>query len=211
MLVIVALIENGCHLQGSMWWNDVTTGQCWEGLQPWRLIKPPHWPARMNIAPVGDSKSCFLFSLAFCSLLLLLIPALQSPTSQLDLPRPRPQTKSASAKLPHHADGPVGTVRAADTDSPAGLSRSSEVQGTPARTESPTFTRAVDVKISGPRNGDKLELKDIFIAVKTTRKYHRSRLELLIQTWVSQAKEQVSADACLTGIFSCWLKLQILR
>ncbi|KAM4716249.1 beta-1,3-N-acetylglucosaminyltransferase radical fringe isoform 2-T5 [Anableps anableps] len=144
----------------------------------------------MQMALVGVSKSCFLFSLAFCSLLLLLIPALQSPTSQLDAPQPRPQIKSASAKQPHHADLPAGTVSAGGTDSAAGLSRSSEVQGTPVRTEIPTPKRTVDGNISGPRPTDKLELKDIFIAVKTTRKYHKSRLELLIQTWVSQAKEQ---------------------
>lgn len=37
-----------------------------------------------------------------------------------------------------------------------------------------------------------LELKDLFIAVKTTRKYHKTRLNLLFQTWISQAKGQVS-------------------
>lgn len=45
-------------------------------------------------------------------------------------------------------------------------------------------------KVGGLLGSDKLELKDVFFAVKTTRKYHKSRLELLIQTWVSQAKEQ---------------------
>ncbi|KFU85953.1 Beta-1,3-N-acetylglucosaminyltransferase radical fringe, partial [Chaetura pelagica] len=42
-----------------------------------------------------------------------------------------------------------------------------------------------------------LELKDIFIAVKTTRKYHRSRLDLLLQTWISRARGQ-------TFIFTDW-------
>ncbi|XP_025939928.1 beta-1,3-N-acetylglucosaminyltransferase radical fringe, partial [Apteryx rowi] len=45
--------------------------------------------------------------------------------------------------------------------------------------------------------GEGLELKDIFIAVKTTRKYHRSRLDLLFQTWISRAKGQ-------TFIFTDW-------
>ncbi|KAM6472950.1 beta-1,3-N-acetylglucosaminyltransferase radical fringe isoform 2-T6 [Liasis olivaceus] len=44
---------------------------------------------------------------------------------------------------------------------------------------------------------EKLELKDIFIAVKTTRKYHKTRLNLLFQTWISQAKGQ-------TFIFTDW-------
>lgn len=46
-------------------------------------------------------------------------------------------------------------------------------------------------RAAGSRSRDPLELKDIFIAVKTTRKYHKSRLELLFQTWMSRAKEQV--------------------
>ncbi|XP_015234780.1 beta-1,3-N-acetylglucosaminyltransferase radical fringe [Cyprinodon tularosa] len=102
---------------------------------------------------------CFLFLLTFCSLLVLLIPALQSPEHHLDPPQPRPQNRSA--RPPHR-----GT--SGETD-----------QGATVRTQP-----------LGLRPGDRLDLKDIFIAVKTTRKYHRSRLELLIQTWVSQAKEQ---------------------
>lgn len=49
-------------------------------------------------------------------------------------------------------------------------------------------------RLSGFRTLESLELKDIFIAVKTTKKYHRSRLELLIETWISEAKEQVRID-----------------
>ncbi|EFB26718.1 hypothetical protein PANDA_002488, partial [Ailuropoda melanoleuca] len=36
----------------------------------------------------------------------------------------------------------------------------------------------------------KLRLHDVFIAVKTTRAFHRSRLELLLDTWVSRTREQ---------------------
>lgn len=191
--IFVALSEGSdCPLQVSMWWNDASPGRCWERLQPWRLMTPPHWPARMHIASVGVSKSCFLFSLALCSLLLLLIPALQSPPRQLEPPQPRPHAKSASAEQTHHADLPAGTASAGGTDMATGLSRSSEVIGAAARTDVHSPKRTVE---SGPRNTDQLELKDIFIAVKTTRKYHRSRLKLLIQTWVSQAKEQVSDAA----------------
>uniref|UniRef100_A0A8C4QP56 O-fucosylpeptide 3-beta-N-acetylglucosaminyltransferase n=1 Tax=Eptatretus burgeri TaxID=7764 RepID=A0A8C4QP56_EPTBU len=31
---------------------------------------------------------------------------------------------------------------------------------------------------------------DLFVAVKTTRKYHRSRLDLLLRTWISRSREQ---------------------
>lgn len=33
---------------------------------------------------------------------------------------------------------------------------------------------------------------DVFIAVKTTKKFHRARLDLLLETWISRHKEMVS-------------------
>ncbi|KYO36365.1 beta-1,3-N-acetylglucosaminyltransferase manic fringe isoform B [Alligator mississippiensis] len=35
-----------------------------------------------------------------------------------------------------------------------------------------------------------LELEEVFIAVKTTKKFHQSRMELLLDTWISRAREQ---------------------
>ncbi|NXG32475.1 MFNG acetylglucosaminyltransferase, partial [Dromaius novaehollandiae] len=35
-----------------------------------------------------------------------------------------------------------------------------------------------------------LKLEDIFIAVKTTKRFHQSRMELLLDTWISRAREQ---------------------
>lgn len=43
-----------------------------------------------------------------------------------------------------------------------------------------------------PRPPSELQLHDVFIAVKTTRAFHRSRLELLLDTWVSRTREQVT-------------------
>lgn len=37
---------------------------------------------------------------------------------------------------------------------------------------------------------ERTELSDIFIAVKTTKKYHDRRLKLLINTWIGQAREE---------------------
>lgn len=40
---------------------------------------------------------------------------------------------------------------------------------------------------------------DVFIAVKTTKKFHRARLDLLLETWISRHKEMVSpapGDVC---------------
>lgn len=52
-----------------------------------------------------------------------------------------------------------------------------------------------DLKLHPPeahRTEGSLTLGDIFIAVKTTKKFHQSRVELLLDTWISQASEQVS-------------------
>lgn len=37
-----------------------------------------------------------------------------------------------------------------------------------------------------------LKMEDIFIAVKTTGKFHNSRLSLLLETWISKTKAHVS-------------------
>lgn len=44
----------------------------------------------------------------------------------------------------------------------------------------------------GYRTEGSLTLGDIFIAVKTTKRFHQSRMELLLDTWISRAREQVS-------------------
>ncbi|XP_037611529.1 beta-1,3-N-acetylglucosaminyltransferase radical fringe [Sebastes umbrosus] len=166
-------------------------------------MNPLHWPVRMHIASVGVSKFCFLTSLAFCGLLLLLIPALQPPARQVDLPQPRPQIRPDPS---HHVRVPGVPVHGWETGSDSELKRSSAGQGRSIETEDTgndiqSPKRWTDSKrgalpggkggrFSGSRSRDPLEFKDIFIAVKTTRKYHKSRLELLIQTWVSQAIEQ---------------------
>ncbi|XP_008567992.1 PREDICTED: beta-1,3-N-acetylglucosaminyltransferase manic fringe isoform X2 [Galeopterus variegatus] len=46
-------------------------------------------------------------------------------------------------------------------------------------------------ELSPPSLGSReLQLHDVFIAVKTTRAFHHSRLELLLDTWVSRTREQ---------------------
>ncbi|XP_004589586.2 beta-1,3-N-acetylglucosaminyltransferase manic fringe [Ochotona princeps] len=47
------------------------------------------------------------------------------------------------------------------------------------------------VRLSAPSPGTSdLQLRDVFIAVKTTQAFHRSRLELLLDTWVSRTRQQ---------------------
>uniref|UniRef100_A0A3Q2YMB9 RFNG O-fucosylpeptide 3-beta-N-acetylglucosaminyltransferase n=1 Tax=Hippocampus comes TaxID=109280 RepID=A0A3Q2YMB9_HIPCM len=167
----------------------------------------------MHIASVGVSKVGFLFSLALGGLLLLLIPALQPTARQLDLPQPRPQVKTSSYTLQHNTGPPTVSDSAGDTETATGLSISSEGMNGTIETEpfendddKETYSEKNSEALSLPEgqsrilprpgSRDPLELKDIFIAVKTTRKYHKSRVELLIQTWISQAKEQVRIALC---------------
>ena len=37
------------------------------------------------------------------------------------------------------------------------------------------------------------EKDDIFIAIKTTEKFHRNRVQLLLDTWIGQVKDQVGS------------------
>ncbi|KAK3560100.1 hypothetical protein QTP86_033888 [Hemibagrus guttatus] len=125
----------------------------------------------MHLSPVGTNRRCFLASSALCAIVLLLIPILQTPQRQGELPRP----------LPHNRP-----TRGEDSTDNKGASNTkhSSVTGDKSQRDS------VGADFLSSRAKDPLGLKDIFIAVKTTRKYHRSRLELLFQTWVSEAKEQ---------------------
>lgn len=46
---------------------------------------------------------------------------------------------------------------------------------------------------------------DVFIAVKTTKKFHRSRLDLLLDTWISRNMQQVSGHYHATSEQYCFL------
>lgn len=169
-----------------------------------------HQPVRMHIASIGISKICFLFSLAFCGLLFLLIPALQPPAHQLDWPRPRPQVRQAQARLSKHRGISTASAYSEIAESTTRLISSSAGQKDKTeitKNDSPQGAGDSEGGVhlqehgggpSGYRSQDLLMLEDIFIAVKTTRKYHLSRLELLIKTWISQAKEHVRRAAHLS-------------
>ncbi|XP_020773977.2 beta-1,3-N-acetylglucosaminyltransferase radical fringe isoform X2 [Boleophthalmus pectinirostris] len=117
----------------------------------------------MHIASVGINKLCFCLALALSGLLFLL-PCLQPPARPLVLPQPKAQVRPA----------PNGTHRSL-SDTPALV---------------PLRRKSIGAPSTGHIKHELLDIEDVFIAVKTTRKYHKSRLELLIETWVSHAKRQ---------------------
>lgn len=142
----------------------------------------------MHIASLGVSKFCFLLSLAFCGFLLLAIPVLRPPACQVEPPKPRPQVRPAQTEPSSHAW--FLEVSANETR----LAGERDVTSEDGNERTAVLGRDEEGGPSGSRMLESLELKDIFIAVKTTKKYHRTRLELLIETWISKAKEQVRID-----------------
>lgn len=132
---------------------------------------------RMHLSPIGSNRRCFLASSALCAIVLLLIPTLQTPQHRSELPRPLPRSRPAGGENTTSYQGSSSTKQDGVTGLPF-LSDKSQRD-------------AADAEFLSSRSNEPLGLKDVFIAVKTTRKYHKSRLELLLQTWVSKAKEQV--------------------
>ncbi|KAM4664296.1 beta-1,3-N-acetylglucosaminyltransferase radical fringe [Discoglossus pictus] len=133
----------------------------------------------MKISCIGLSKICFLLSVS-CAALLLLFPWKQREYSHSN----------------HLLACNITCIHSYPKPAPPGG------HGTGYPQEWENFS--VDVKSAlgagsedQPLVRETLQIKDIFIAVKTTKKYHRSRLDLLLQTWISQAKEQ-------TFIFTDW-------
>lgn len=150
----------------------------------------------MHIASLGVSKFCFLLSLAFCGFLLLVIPVLRPPACQVEPPKPRPQVRPAQTEPSSHAwllEVSANETRFADQRDGSSVGKG-DVTGEDGNERTAVLGRDEEGGPSGSRMLESLELKDIFIAVKTTKKYHRTRLELLIETWISKAKEQVRID-----------------
>ena len=48
---------------------------------------------------------------------------------------------------------------------------------------------------SNPEPVEHLSPSDLFIAVTSTQRFHRERLELLLDTWISRSAQQVSTEA----------------
>lgn len=168
----------------------------------------------MHIASIGISKLCFLFSLALCGLLFLLIPALKPPAQQLDWPRPRAQVRPQRPRLSNGVSAASDDSQKAESTtrlviSLAGQKALDETENTKDENYVPKRSGDLQGTAGGllrHRGHDLLKLEDIFIAVKTTRKYHTSRLELLIKTWISQAKEHVRSFSILLLTYSLSLR-----
>uniref|UniRef100_A0A8C5SXC7 Beta-1,3-N-acetylglucosaminyltransferase n=1 Tax=Laticauda laticaudata TaxID=8630 RepID=A0A8C5SXC7_LATLA len=161
----------------------------------------------MSFSCIRLSKICFLLSVITCTLLLLLIPKFQSSWRFKIYPQPHP---SLIFNTFNKNDTPLQQVEFnspnlldAGIDNIVPLTKENLLEKwNHYVTDTGKFHLKPNGKINErPHNviytesaeisaKKKLELKDIFIAVKTTRKYHKTRLNLLFQTWISQAKGQ---------------------
>uniref|UniRef100_UPI00358E74F4 beta-1,3-N-acetylglucosaminyltransferase radical fringe-like n=1 Tax=Myxine glutinosa TaxID=7769 RepID=UPI00358E74F4 len=83
---------------------------------------------------------------------------------------------------------------AEERDGPETVARYLKITGGGIRPrETPPSTASTSPSQAGiPRTQPRYSLgeSDLFVAVKTTRKYHRSRLDLLLRTWISRSREQ---------------------
>lgn len=166
----------------------------------------------MSCSCLRFSKICFLLSVIFCAVLLLLIPKFQANWRPRSYPQPHPPVFSASNKsevqsqqaesssvdnLNDETNNIVPFVKEELIQewSPHVIDTGrSTLKANSKMNDSPVNPWYSGVNHVGPDNvsaKEKLELKDIFIAVKTTRKYHKTRVNLLFQTWISEAQGQV--------------------
>ncbi|KAK4286647.1 hypothetical protein Pmani_040263 [Petrolisthes manimaculis] len=66
--------------------------------------------------------------------------------------------------------------------------------------------RAMNTLVATATTRPETQLDDIFISVKTTRTFHRTRLDLLLKTWFQLAPKQVSrclSLCCCCRVWSC--------
>ncbi|XP_048348169.1 beta-1,3-N-acetylglucosaminyltransferase radical fringe isoform X1 [Sphaerodactylus townsendi] len=173
----------------------------------------------MSCSYIRFSKICFLLSVIFCAVLLLLIPKFQANWRPGSYPQPHPpsvssalntsgvQLQQAESSLVDNLNDETNNIvpfvkeeliqewspHAIDTGR-SSLKANSKMNEIPIN---PWYNGMNQVGSDEVSAKEKLELKDLFIAVKTTRKYHKTRLNLLFQTWISQAQGQ-------TFIFTDW-------
>ncbi|XP_072339517.1 beta-1,3-N-acetylglucosaminyltransferase radical fringe [Scyliorhinus torazame] len=174
----------------------------------------------MRLRGSANSKLCFLLSLTLCASLLLLMGLQQWGPSDLKLSRPlRPPRTLGNAtrdrgisRQESRTGRPSAGRLMSDSPGAAGRERSRHRAAKAAKLLLRTRVREKGLQGFGSdqlgpgaeekaaallwdaplhsSSKHKMQLSDIFIAVKTTRKYHKARLDLLFQTWISLVQEQ---------------------
>lgn len=134
----------------------------------------------------------------FCLLLLLLV-AVQHHWAELgdraSAGSPSPLQDAAPDEDAQSAQGKKGFSAYLSK-----LTRGRREAEKPARSSTPA---------GDPPPAEDLSADDIFIAVKTTKKFHQSRLNLLLDTWISRNAQQVkqSFTSCLFHLMKLYVRV----
>ncbi|XP_069840032.1 beta-1,3-N-acetylglucosaminyltransferase lunatic fringe [Dendropsophus ebraccatus] len=138
-------------------------------------------------------KNCgrkLLLSLVGATLTCLLVLMVQQqvrhvveelPQEMEDIPRPEAEASPAQAA----EGGQASAAKGAQTFS-AYISKLTRVRRDVEQVATPSAGAPGDSKPPV----EEVSPTDVFIAVKTTKKFHRSRMDLLMDTWISRNKEQ---------------------
>ncbi|XP_026181132.1 beta-1,3-N-acetylglucosaminyltransferase lunatic fringe [Mastacembelus armatus] len=122
-----------------------------------------------------------------CLCLLLLLVAVQHHRVQVDAETDTENTGTRSL-LQDAAQGTEADAQPGSAQVKKGLS-SYFTKLTRGRREAEKPTRS-SASAADPPPAEDISADDIFIAVKTTKKFHQSRLNLLLDTWISRNMQQ---------------------
>lgn len=119
-----------------------------------------------------------------CLCLLLLLVAVQHHRAQVDEETGSPAPLQDAARDDGAQPGSAQVKRGFSAYFTK-LTRGRREVEKPARSSAPA---------AEPPPAEDLSAADIFIAVKTTKKFHQSRLNLLLDTWISRNMQQVKGN-----------------
>lgn len=124
-----------------------------------------------------------------CVALLLTVLAQQRRSAHGDA-RGDAEVGMRSLQSVAQMDGEVQSDQAAHDEGKKGFSAYfSKLTRSRRAAEKPT---AADAGAASSAPAEELRPDDLFIAVKTTKKFHQPRLDLLLETWISRNVQQVS-------------------
>lgn len=131
----------------------------------------------------GKKTAVCLLSTAALSLLLLLLVAVHQRVHRVDegTRGEGPESGDAAAKTEELDAAAKKGFSAYFSKLSRGRREAEKPAGSPLSSAEP------------PRVED-ISANDIFIAVKTTKKFHQSRLNLLLDTWISRNMQQVDSE-----------------
>ncbi|XP_078257237.1 beta-1,3-N-acetylglucosaminyltransferase radical fringe isoform X2 [Rhinoraja longicauda] len=152
----------------------------------------------------ANARLCFLLALTLCTSLLLLVGLQQWARQDLLVSIPWRSGNATQLRSSLHGQGPAATSAGSPSTAPALHQVAEQAPQSGLKEKEPPWRERAgvtpeeeaalllwDTPLHRPGSGKhSVKLGDIFIAVKTTRKYHKARLDLLFQTWISLVQNQ---------------------